>query len=51
MREFIDRNGATFAHPPDGTDGTAQAIEDLAGNVLSEQDFIAWVLERVGPSE
>jgi hypothetical protein len=27
-------------------DGTAQAIEDLAANVLSERDFIAWVLAR-----
>ncbi len=48
MREFLDRNGANFEHPPDGLDGTAQAIEDLAANVLSEKDFIAWVLARVG---
>jgi death-on-curing protein len=48
MREFLDRNEATFTHPPDGLDGTAQAIEDLAANLLSEIDFIAWVLERVG---
>ncbi len=47
MREFLDRNGATFTHPPDGFDGTAQAIEDLAANILDEAGFIAWVLERV----
>ena len=47
MREFLDRNGATFTHPPDGLDGTAQAIEDLAANILDEAGFIAWVLERV----
>jgi death-on-curing protein len=46
MREFLDRNGAVFTQPADGIDGTAQAIEDLAANVLSEHDFIAWVLER-----
>ena len=26
MREFIDRNGATFTHPPGGLDATAAAI-------------------------
>ncbi|HYM55092.1 MAG TPA: type II toxin-antitoxin system death-on-curing family toxin [Solirubrobacteraceae bacterium] len=48
MREFLDRNGARFAHPPEGLDGTARAIEDLAASVLSERDFGAWVLERIG---
>lgn len=48
MREFLDRNGVGFTHPPDGFDGTAQAIEDIAANVISEKDFIAWVLARVG---
>jgi prophage maintenance system killer protein len=46
MREFLDRNGVPFTHPPDGLDGTAQAIEDLAASVLSERDFVAWVLAR-----
>lgn len=46
MREFLELNGVSFMHPPDGLDGTAQAIEDLAANALSEQDFIAWVLAR-----
>jgi death on curing protein len=48
MREFLDRNGFSFTHPPDGLGGTAQAIEDLATNTLSERDFIAWVLARTG---
>jgi death-on-curing protein len=47
MREFLDRNGASFEHPANGLGGTAQAIEDLAANVLGEQEFIAWVLARV----
>jgi death on curing protein len=47
MREFVDRNGGSFTHPPEGLDGTAQTIEDLAANVLSETDFIAWVLARL----
>ncbi len=46
MREFLDRNGVPFTHPPDGLDGTAQAIEELAANALAERDFIAWVLAR-----
>ena len=49
MREFLDRNDVPFAHPPEGLDGTAQAIEDLAANALSEQDFIAWLLARTTP--
>jgi death on curing protein len=48
MREFLDRNGASFVHPADGLDGTAQAIENLAAGVLSEKDFGAWVLDRIG---
>jgi death on curing protein len=46
MREFLDRNGVTFAHPPDGLLGTARTIEELAANLLSDKDFIAWMLER-----
>jgi death-on-curing protein len=46
MREFLDRNGASFTHPADGLGGTAQAIEDLAAKVLGEREFIAWVLAR-----
>jgi death on curing protein len=48
MREFLDRNAAVFEHPPDGLDGTAQAIEDLAANILSESDFMTWVSDRIG---
>jgi prophage maintenance system killer protein len=47
MREFLDRNGTIFRHPSGGLDATAQAIEDLAANVLDERPFMAWVLERV----
>jgi death-on-curing protein len=47
MREFLDRNGSSFTHPPGGLDDTAQAIEDLAANLLGEQSFIAWVGDRV----
>jgi prophage maintenance system killer protein len=48
MREFLDRNGVPFRHSAGGLDGTAQAIEDLAGNLLGERDFIAWLLARTG---
>ncbi len=47
MREFLDRNGVVFRHPSGGLDATAQAIEDLAANILDEPAFISWVLERV----
>jgi hypothetical protein len=47
MREFLDRNGASFAHPDDGLDGTAKAIEDLAAGIMDEASFIAWTLQRI----
>ncbi|MFZ1153620.1 MAG: type II toxin-antitoxin system death-on-curing family toxin [Solirubrobacteraceae bacterium] len=48
MREFLDRNGAVFTHSSDGLDDTAQTIEDLAANILSESDFTTWVGKRIG---
>lgn len=47
MREFLDRNGAVFKHPPSGLDGTADAIERLAAGDLDEASFIGWVRERI----
>lgn len=46
MREFLERNGADFHHPPEGLAGTAQAIEDLTAKALREEDFIEWVRAR-----
>jgi death-on-curing protein len=48
MWEFLARNGTTFKHSNDDLMSTAQMIEDLAANLVSETDFIAWVLERIG---
>lgn len=45
--QFIDRNGASFKHPPDGLDGTALAIERLAAGELDEAGFIEWMKERI----
>jgi death-on-curing protein len=50
MREFIDRNGATFTHSSGGLAETAEMIENLAGSVVTEADFVAWVLERLRPA-
>jgi death-on-curing protein len=47
MREFLDRNGAVFTHPPAGLEDTAQTIEGVAANVLSETDLALWVLARI----
>jgi death on curing protein len=50
MVEFIERNGATFTHPDGDLMATARVIEDLAADLLSEDDFRSWVAERVsGP--
>lgn len=46
MREFLDRNGAEFRHPPGGLDATAQTVEDVAAGVLDEAGLATWVLER-----
>ncbi len=49
MREFIDRNGRMFTHPAGGLDDTAKIIEDLAAALVSELEFIAWVVDRISP--
>jgi death-on-curing protein len=47
MREFIDRNGFAFEHPAGGLMETAAMIEDLAAETVSEDDFEAWLGERI----
>ncbi len=47
MREFLDRNGVGFSHPPNGLDGTARTIEQVAAGLLDEKGFAAWLLERI----
>ncbi len=49
MVDFIERNGATFTHPPEGLMATAE-IERLAAETVGEAEFRAWVAERVGGS-
>jgi death on curing protein len=47
MREFIDRNGGTFTHPPGGLMETAKMIEDLAAGRVEEGAFRVWVARRL----
>jgi prophage maintenance system killer protein len=47
MVEFVERNDATFVHGDGGLPETAEAIELLAADYLSERDFIAWVAARI----
>jgi death-on-curing family protein len=47
MREFVDRNGQSFTHPPEGLDATAHTIEDLAAAIITEADFVEWVRGRL----
>lgn len=47
MREFIDRNGATFTHPRGDQMITAEVIESLAASRMSEDDFRDWVGRRL----
>jgi death on curing protein len=47
MREFLERNGATWLSP--GVEETVEMVERLAGEPppLSEADFIEWVQAHV----
>jgi death-on-curing protein len=49
LLEFLARNGATWAPPPDDEEGdhTVAMIESLAASELSEDAFISWVHQRV----
>jgi death on curing protein len=47
MVEFVERNGATFTHADGDLMATAQVIEGLAADLISEDDFRSWVAERV----
>jgi hypothetical protein len=46
MIEFIERNGGTFEHPPEGLMATAEMIERLAARTITEEEFRVWVAER-----
>jgi len=53
MIEFVERNGHTWTHPAaGGVLETATMIERLAGEPppLSEDDFRAWVAQRICPT-
>lgn len=47
MREFVDRNRRTFSHQDDDLMATANMIEQLAASSVTEDEFIAWVTERI----
>jgi hypothetical protein len=47
MIEFVERNGATFEHGHGGLQETAEAIEMLAADHVTEHRFSAWVAARV----
>ncbi len=47
LREFLERNGVAFTHPPEGLTGIAEAMEALAASDLDEPRFIEWVEQRI----
>ena len=47
MVEFIERNGRAFTHPSEGLMATAEMIERLAAQTVSEDEFRAWVAARI----
>ena len=46
MVVFIEINGGTWEHPEDRME-VARVVWQLAGREISEQEFAAWVAERV----
>lgn len=47
MREFIDRNGASFTHDDDDLMKTADTIEQIAAGEIDEPAVKAWVRHRL----
>jgi death on curing protein len=47
MRESIERNGFAFVHPPGGLMETAEMIEKLAADAVTEDEFAAWLAQRI----
>lgn len=49
MREFLERNGATWHQPPNdpGGDQTVAIIEQVAAGEISEDELAAWIAERI----
>jgi death-on-curing protein len=47
MVEFIERNGCAFEHGPGGLMETAEMIEKLAAELVSEEEFGVWLAGRI----
>ena len=47
MVEFIERNDYRFEHPPGGLMETAEMVEKLAAELITEAEFAAWLADRV----
>lgn len=47
MIEFIERNGRTFEHQNGDLMVTAKMVEDIAASSITEEDFLAWIAERI----
>jgi death-on-curing protein len=47
MREFLDRNGAVFRHPPGGLDATAKVLEDVAAKRVDERGLARWLRGQI----
>lgn len=46
--EFVERNGRAWLSAPGDPDETDRVIRAVAGGEMSEEDFGAWIAQRVG---
>lgn len=47
MIEFVERNGHGFEHPAGGLMETAEAIEKLTAELMTEDEFQGWLAHRI----
>jgi death on curing protein len=48
MREMLERSGIAWPRPSEDAEEIAATVEGLAARSISEDDFVRWVMRRIG---